>query len=181
MSLSMNFLGRRSTSPLIALFLAVSLSVSAADSVPAGIQMRARVLPALRLEAGSPEVTGPSSGVSAFNVAADTIRVEVTLAHGSTEPVMLRVPLIMHANVRTFLLRAHVAGRTEGEIALEGAAGIVTSRPFALRDGQVFAMASSEKFPAALLAGNLLLTLLPYPEGEIRTVVVFVTMEAPAR
>ena len=177
----MDFLNRRSTAVLVAVCLAASLSVPAADSVPAGIQMRARVLPALRLEAGSPEVSGPSSGVSAFSVAADTIRVEVTLAGGGTEPVIVRVPLTMHANVRTFLLRAHVAATTEGEITLEGAAGIVTSRPFALRDGQAFAMASSEKFLTAPLAGNLLLTLPPAPEGETRTVVVLVTIDAPTR
>ncbi|MGH9580498.1 MAG: hypothetical protein ACRD2R_05845, partial [Terriglobales bacterium] len=161
--------------------LSASLAVPAADSAPAGIQMRARVLPSLRLEAGSPEVFGTSGGASAFSVAPDTIRVEVTLAGGGTAPVILRVPLTMHANVRTFLLRAHVAGTTEGEIALEGAAGIVTSRPFALRDGQVFAMASSEKFPTAPLAGSLLLTLPPAPEGETRTIAVLVTIEAPAR
>ena len=181
MSLHMNVLHRRSTALLVAVCLAASLAVQAADSAPAGLQMRARVLPSLRLEAGSPEVTGPSSGVSAFSVAADTIRVEVTLAGGSTEPVILRVPLTMHANVRTFLLRAQVAGATEGEISLEGAAGVITSRPFALRDGQVFAMASSAKFPDAPYSGSLLLTLPPAPEGEFRTLVVLVTMEAPAR
>jgi len=177
----MDFLNQRSTAFLVAVCLAASLAARAADSAPAGVQLRARVLPSLRLEAGSPEVTGPSSGASAFSVAADAIRVEVTVAGGSTEPVTLRVPLAMHANVRTFLLRAHVAGTAEGEIALVGAASIVTSRLFALRDGQVFGLASSEKFPAAPLAGTLVLTLPPVPEGETRTVAVLVTMEAPAR
>lgn len=177
----MDFLKRRSVALLVAVCLAATLVVHAADSAPAGIQMHARVLPALRLEAGSPEVFGSSRGAGAFSVAADTIRVEVTVAGGSTEPVTVRVPLTMQANVRTFLLRAHVAGATEGEIALEGAAGSFTSRPFALRDGQAFAMASSEKFPDAPLAGNLVLTLPPVPEGEARTVVVLVTMEAPGR
>ena len=176
----MDFLGRRNTAFLLALCLAASPAVQAAESVPAGVQLRARVLPALRLEAGSPEVFGPSSGARAFSVAADAIRMEVTVAGESTEPVTVRVPLTMHANVRTFLLRAHVAGATEGEIALEGAAGIFTSRPFALRDGQAFAMASSEKFPDGPMDGNLVLTLPPVPEGETRTVVVLVTMEAPA-
>ncbi len=177
----MEFLNQRSAASLLALCLAASLAVQAADSAPAGIQMRARVLPSLRLEAGSPEVTGASSAASAFSVAADTIRMEVTLAGGGAEPVTLRVPLTMRANVRTFLLRAHVADAPEGEIALEGAAHIWTSRPFALRDGQVFALASAEKFPSAPLAGSLVLTLPPAPEAEARTVTVLVTMEAPAR
>lgn len=177
----MDFLIRRSTALLVTVCLAASLAVQAADSAPAGIQIRARVLPSLRMEAGSPEVTGPAGAASAFSVAADTIRVEVTLTGGGTEPVILRVPLAMHANVRTFLLRAHLAGTTEGEVSLETAAGILTSRPFALRDGQVFAMASSEKFPTAPLAGSLLLTLPPAPEGETRTIAVLVTIEASAR
>jgi hypothetical protein len=87
----------------------------------------------------------------------------------------------MHANVRTFLLRAHVADGTEGEIALEGAADIWVARPFALGDGQVFAMASAEKFPTAPIAGSLLLTLAPAPDGKTRTVTVLVSMEAPSR
>ncbi len=177
----MGFLDRRTTAFLLALCLAASLAVQAADSAPAGIQMRARVLPSLRLEAGSPAASGTSSAASAFNVAADTIRLEVTLIGGGREPVTLHVPLTMHANVRTFLLRAHVADPTEGEIALEGTTGIFTSRLFALGDGQVFAMASSEKFPVAPLAGSLVLTLPPAPAGETRTVVVLVSMEASAR
>lgn len=177
----MNVLYRRSTALLATVCLAASLAVQAADSPPAGVQMRARVLPLLRLEAGSPEVTGPSSGASAFSVATDSIRVEVTLTGESTEPVTLRVPLTLHANVRTFLLRAQVAGTTEAEISLEGATGAITSRPFALRDGPVFAMASSAKFPDAPYSGSLLLTLPSAPAGETRAVAVLVTMEAPAR
>ena len=177
----MDFLKRRSFALLVAVCLAATLGVQAADSAPAGVQLRARVLPSLRLDAGSPEVAGSSGAVSAFSVAGDALRVEVTVAGGSTEPVTVRVPLTMQANVRTFLLRAHVAGTTEVEISLEGAPGIFTSRPFALRDGQAFAMASSAKFPDAPMAGSLVLTLPPAPEAETRTVVVLVTMEAPAR
>lgn len=177
----MGILARRTTAAVFALCLAVALPLGGAETPPAGVQLRARVLPSLRLEPGSPQVTGPSSGASAFNVAADTLRVEVTLPMGGTDPVTVRVPLTMHANVRTFLLRAHVADATDGEIALEGAADVWVARPFALGDGQVFAMASSEKFSTAPIIGSLLLTLAPAPDAKARTVTVVVTMEAPAR
>ncbi len=174
-------LQNRLPAALTAFCLAASLVVQAADSPPAGIQMRARVLPSLRLEAGSPEATGSPSGVSAFSIASDTIRVEVTVEGGNGEPVRVRVPLTLHANVRTFLLRAQVAEVAEGEISLEGAAGVITSQPIALRNGPVFAQVSSTKFPTAPYSASLLLTLPPVPEGETRTVTVLVSMEATAR
>ena len=181
----MNIFKRRSTALLLTVCLASSLAVQAAAPAPPAIQLRARVLAALRLEAGAAQASGPSTGVSAFSVAADTIRVEATVAGGSAEPVILRVPLTMHANVRTFLLRAQVTGptegTTEGQISLEGTAGVITSRPLALRDGQVFAMASSAKFPDATYSGSLLITIPPAPDGETRTLVVLVTMETHSR
>lgn len=167
------------TSALL-LFSAIPISAAGPKSNIAAVNLVARVVPVLLLQADSISATGATATVSDSSQNAFTLQFSMN----DSETALIQVPILIRTNTNDVLLKASMDGAMSGYIRMEGGEAIassISSRPMPLGPNVTFAVASGllrTSGVRAPLAGMITIAIPPGAVPDGRRASVKVTLES---